>query len=250
MKQNHNKRPIRRRRLLGLLGVFVVLLGVNCRTPSSTSTSPGGEKSVRPGINDAYKDTDVAKWIERFEREDREVFVQRRAIADALDLRPGMVVADVGAGTGFFCEIFAERIGPRGIVQAVDIKPEFLTHIKKRAKLLGLENIRTVLSREDSVELPADSIDLAFLCDTYHHFEYPKSSLASIWRALKPGGRLVVIDFKKIPGESRKWVLDHVRAGEEAVAKEISSAGFVLRSDWPEKTILDENYMLLFVKTP
>jgi ubiquinone/menaquinone biosynthesis C-methylase UbiE len=250
MKQNHNKRPIRRRSSFELLGIFAALLSVNCHSPSSTPTSPSGEKSVRPGINDAYKDTDVARWIERFEREDREVFIQRRAISDALDLRPGMIVADIGAGTGFFSEIFAERIGPSGIVQAVDIKPEFLTHIKKRAKLLGFQNIRTVLSREDSIELPADSVDLAFLCDTYHHFEYPKSSLASIWRALRPGGRLVVIDFKKIPGESREWVLDHVRAGEEAVAKEIGSAGFVLRSDWPEKAILDENYMLLFVKTP
>ncbi|HEY3246619.1 MAG TPA: class I SAM-dependent methyltransferase [Phycisphaerae bacterium] len=159
-----------------------------------------------------------------------------------------MVVADVGAGTGLFTEPLARAVGPKGKVIAVDIVPLFLEHIRQRAAEAGLSNVSTVLCKEDSVEVPADSIDLAFVCDTYHHFEYPKSTLRSIHTALRAGGQLIIVDFKRIPGVSRAWVLEHVRAGQDEVTAEIRAAGFELVSQGSEAPYLDENYLLRFRK--
>ncbi len=98
---------------------------------------------------------------------------------------------------------------------------------------------------EDSVALPAASVDLAFVCDTYHHFEYPQSTLESLYAAIRPGGSLVILDFERIPGKSRPWVLEHVRAGKEVFRREIESAGFRFER---EVTVegLKENYVIRF----
>jgi predicted methyltransferase len=97
-----------------------------------------------------------------------------------------------------------------------------------RAEEQGIVNIIGIVNYQKSVRLPANSVDLVFISDTYHHFEYPITTLESIREALRPGGELVVIDFKRIPGFSGAWVMSHVRAGEEEVTTEIQSAGFEL----------------------
>ena len=203
------------------------------------------EKSVRPGVNDEYGKTETSVWVERFEAESREVFAHRERIADLVEVRPGEAVADIGAGTGVYTELFAGRVGAGGRVYAVDIVQGFLDLISKRVKERGLDHVETVLCREDSVELPAGSIDVAFVCDTYHHFEYPRSTLRSIHRALRRGGRLIIVDFIRVDGQSRQWVLDHVRAGMETVIREIGDAGFEL-VDTPATDYLKENYVLRF----
>lgn len=201
---------------------------------------------MRPGINEGYfKEPQVEGWIKRFEAEDREIYAKRREIAAMVGVMPGMVVADVGAGTGIFTLLFAEAAGPRGRVYAVDIMPGFLEHIRKQADAAGLANVKTVLAREDSVELPRSSVDLAFVCDTYHHFEYPQSTLASIRRALRPAGQMVVVDFIREEGTSRRWIFDHVRAGKEAVIAEVREAGFELVEEVRSRH-LRENYFLRF----
>ncbi len=88
-------------------------------------------------------------------------------------------------------------------------------------------------------------MDLAFVCDTYHHFEYPRRMLGSIRRALRPGGALVIIDYRRVPGRSSPWVMGHVRAGKETVISEVQAAGFRLVS---EQQFLQENYFLTFRK--
>jgi SAM-dependent methyltransferase len=117
--------------------------------------------------------------------------------------------------------------------------------IASRCAEAGIANVATVLCTERSVALPPGSIDLAFLCDVYHHFEYPMESLASIHRALRPRGELFLIDFKRIPGVSSDWILDHVRAGQEEVTAEIESAGF---RQAEELDFLEDNYLLRFRK--
>jgi predicted methyltransferase len=102
-----------------------------------------------------------------------------------------------------------------------------------------------VVCTADSVKLPPASIDVAFVCDTYHHFEFPFRTLASIYEALRPGGQLIVIDFHRIEGKSREWVLNHVRAGQDVVTKEIQASGFKLLG---EEKLLSENYFLRFEK--
>lgn len=226
-----------------LLPLILALVAFAQDAPST------GEKSVKPGINAKYLDPDlkVDDWLKRFEVESREVFHNRDEIVKACEIQPGMTVADIGAGTGLFTRLFSKEVGDQGWVYAVDINARFLEHIQARAAQEKQSNITSVLCPEDSVSLPANSIDLAFICDVYHHFEYPMTTLATLHRAMKPGGRVIVIDFKRIEGESSDWVLGHVRAGEEVFRKEIEDAGFKLDAKL-EVPGLEENYCLRFVK--
>jgi len=186
---------------------------------------------------------DVEQWLKRFERPDREVYHQRERIVSAMHLHPGMRVADIGAGTGFFTLLFARAVGPRGRVYAVDISPGFLDYIQQRARKAGLTNIVTVRGSDRSVNLPKGSVDVAFICDTYHHFEQPQAMLTSIAQALKPGGALFLIEFHRIPGKSSQWILNHVRAGEEVFTREIEAAGFRKVESYD---LLKANYMIRF----
>jgi SAM-dependent methyltransferase len=206
---------------------------------------PAQEKSVRPGINKAFENPDVKGFVGKFEVESREIYARRKEIVAACKLKPGMRVADIGAGTGLFTRLFAREVGPGGKVFAVDIAPQFIAHIEKTCREAGLKNVVGVVCTPDSAKLPANSIDLAFICDTYHHFEYPAKTLRSIHRALRPGGHLVLIDFHRIEGKSSEWVLGHVRAGQEVFTREIVAAGFKVVE---ERDILKENYFVRFVK--
>ena len=203
------------------------------------------EKSVNPGINDSYKEPDPGEFRKRFETESREVFANREKIVAAAKVKPGMAVADVGAGTGLFTRLFAKAVGPKGKVYAVDIAKNFLQHIEKTAKDKGIENVATVLATGESSNLRPESVDLVFISDTYHHFEFPQKTMTSIHRALRPGGRVIVVDFHRIEGVSSEWVLNHVRAGQEVFRREIEAAGFRLVE---EPKFLKENYYMVFEK--
>jgi len=207
------------------------------------------EPGARPGLNDAFKDPDldVDAFVARFEVESREIYAARRELVAALRLEPGMRVADVGAGTGLFTFPCAEAVGAGGWVFAVDIAPRFIQHILTLAGERRVENVTGVLCPETSVSLPPASVDLAYVCDTYHHFEFPGPTASSLLRALVPGGRLVVVDFERIPGVSREWTLEHVRAGKETVRAEIEAAGFAFVREL-EVPGLTENYVLEFQK--
>ena len=206
-----------------------------------------GEQSVKPGINDSWKSDNIRPLIQRLEAESREIFIESDTIAAAVGLLPGMEVADVGAGSGFMAQIFAKIVGEEGRVYAVDINQTLMERLATAAEVEGVPNLETVVCGEKSVDLPPGSVDLVFVCDTYHHFEYPRNTLHSIHQALRPGGQLVVVEFHRIPGTSRDWVLDHVRAGEDVFTAEIVGAGFDLinRHYLPQ---LEENYMLRFRK--
>lgn len=205
------------------------------------------EKSVRPGVNDAFRDPDVKEFVGRFEVESREVFARRQEIVAACRVQPGQTVADIGAGTGLFTRLFADAVGAEGRVIAVDISRKFLDHIEQASREAGRRNVETFLCQPDSVELPAESIDVAFVCDTYHHFEFPLKTMASIQRALKPGGRVMLIDFRRVPGASTEWVLSHVRAGQEVFESEVVQAGFRKTGEPPG--LLKENYLVEFTKS-
>ena len=220
-----------------LVSVMVVLA---CLT-----TIQAQESSVRPGINRHYEKPRFEQWVGTFEQPGREIYDRRQAIVQAVGLRPGMVVADVGAGTGLFTLLFAPLVEPGGRVIAVDISEVFVSNISRRASAAGARNVQAVRNVATDVSLPPASIDLAFVCDTYHHFEYPQKMLASIHRALRPGGSMVVIDFRRIPGFSSPWVMQHVRAGRQTVVGEIQAAGFQLTG---EEDILRGNYFLRFAK--
>lgn len=220
--------------------------GTACRGAAPAEAAPP-EQSVAPGINDVFlaDDLDVEAFIDRFEGESREVAREHRAIVGVLDLGPGKVVADVGAGTGLFLDALAEAVGPTGRVFEVDISPGFVEHLRERIAGEGLGQASAVLTDPHTLDLPRDSVDVVFVCDTYHHFEYPATNLASIRRALRPGGLLVIVDFERIPGTSREWILNHVRADKQTVRAEVEAAGFVFE-DEPRLDGLEENYVLRF----
>lgn len=205
------------------------------------------EQSVRPGINDPFRKPDLKKFLATFEGESREIFAKRDQVVAACKLMPDQVAADIGAGTGLFTRLLAREVGSKGKIFAVDITPEFLDHVDQSCREAGLGNVVPVLCKPDSVELPAASIDVAFICDTYHHFEFPYRTMATIHRALKPGGRMIVIDFRRIEGQSSEWVLNHVRAGQEVVEQEITKCGFIKKAENSE--LLKENYFVEFEKT-
>lgn len=207
------------------------------------------ETSVKPGVNDTFIDPelDVDSFVQRFEIESREVYLTREVILAACEIEAGDTVADVGAGTGLFSRMFSKAVGTAGWVYSVDIAPRFLEHINREAAKNKIDNITAVLCSENSVNLPPNSVDVFYICDTYHHFEYPMSTLASIKRALKPDGHMIVIDFERIEGKSRDWTMGHVRAGKEVFRAEIQDAGFKLAA---EKQIpgFEENYFMKFTK--
>jgi len=206
-------------------------------------------ENVNPGINESYlaPEIDVDRYVDTFEGESREVYAARHDVVDALDLDDGDRVADIGPGTGFYTRLFAREVGDTGTVYAVDIAPDFLKHINASAEKAGLGNIVAVLGRRKRLTLPEDSIDLAFTSNVYHHFEYPAPMLESIYNALTPGGEFVVIDFKKVPGESPAFVMNHVRADKETVIDEARNAGFVLAEE-VSLPGLQDNYFLRFRK--
>jgi predicted methyltransferase len=226
-----------------------VILAVALPAPAYPPAAPAAREvaAVSPRLNSPFVGTDSSRWQGIFERPGREVFDQRFRIVQATGIRSGMTVADVGAGTGLFTMLFARAVGPEGKVYAVDISKDFVADIERRAAAYHVANVAVVLSSPRDTLLPWDSIDLAFICDSYHHFEYPRAMLDSIARALKPDGELIVVDFRRIPGVSSPWVMQHVRAGEAEVTKEIKAAGFELVG---KERFLRVNYFLRFRKAP
>jgi predicted methyltransferase len=186
----------------------------------------------RSDPNDAYRDPRVAaeQWRQLFEGDDREIYRKRDLILTLAAPKPGMVVADVGAGTGLFTMMLSDAVGPAGRVYAEEVVEKFSAFIAARAAREKRTNVVSVVGTETGVGLPPGSIDLAFACDVYHHFDHPREMLASLRGALRPRGELFLVDFTREPGLSPPWLLDHVRAGEAEVSKEVEAAGFVLLS--------------------
>lgn len=207
---------------------------------------PAEERSVRPDINRHYENPNWQQWVATFETPGRELYDRRYDVVRASGVRPGMYVADIGAGTGLYTRLFASRVAPGGKVYAVDISEPFVRNILRTCREQGLTNVEGVVNTPHALLLPERSIDLAFVAATYHHFEYPQDMLASIHRSLNDDGRLVVIDFRRHPRISSRWVMGHVRSGRNAVIREIQAAGFRLVDDMP---LLRVNYFLVFAKT-
>jgi ubiquinone/menaquinone biosynthesis C-methylase UbiE/protein tyrosine phosphatase (PTP) superfamily phosphohydrolase (DUF442 family) len=206
-------------------------------------------QSAKPGINADFLDPNlnVNEFVKRFEMESREIFVAREKILAACQLKKGMIVADIGAGTGLFSRLFSVSVGDQGWVFAIDISPRLLEHVNKESTRFGLTNISAVLCTDKSAAIPPASVDAVFVCDTYHHFEFPPATLASILEGMKPGASLMIVDFERIPGLSREWILDHVRADKQTVRGEIEAAGFEFVEELAIAG-LQENYFLRFRK--
>ena len=185
--------------LLGALLLYTATLAL--AEAGKPSERYGRVPAGADGIGKRYMGRDIAAvmgwqgaaWLEREEREREE---RTDLLVAALQLKPGMVVADIGAGTGYLARRMAPAVTPGGTVLAVDVQPEMVALLQNTVKQTGLTQIQPLLGAEDDVRLPASSVDLAIMVDVYHELAFPYEVLGSIVRALKPGGQLVFVEYR------------------------------------------------------
>ena len=185
------------------------------------------------GINKWYMGRQIAQvmshygidWLEREEREQEEKTAQ---LLKNLAVQPGQVIADIGAGSGYHSSLLSKMVG-NGKVYAVDVEPEMIAFLNERIKREGKKNIIPVLSTEKTVSLPANSMDMMLLVDVYHEFSFPYEMALSMLEALKPGGKLVLVEFRaEDPNVPIKTI--HKMSQQQAV-KEFKAAGFTFEKN-------------------
>lgn len=184
-----------------------------------------------------------APWLERKTREQEE---RLSLLPKALKLQPGMAVADIGAGSGVITVILAEHVLPGGKVYAVDVQKEMLNLLDKKLKKQGVDNVVPVLGTQKSPGLKPESIDLAIMVDVYHEFEFPYEMMQEISKALKPKGRVALVEYRK---EDPTVPIKLVHKMTQAQAKkEVSRPELNLK--WKETIgILPRQHILVFEKT-
>jgi len=193
--------------------VAVLLLAACVSAGQSQSTHPVSGRRIASVMGH-----EGAAWLDRQEREQEEA--PTKAVA-ALKLKPGQVVADIGAGSGYYSMLLAPAVGATGKVYATDVQPEMLALIQKKMTANGVQNVETVLGTATDPKVPDGSLDLALMVDVYHELQQPQVFLRALKRTLKPDGRLVLIEFRKedprVPiREEHKMTVRQARAEVEA----------------------------------
>jgi ubiquinone/menaquinone biosynthesis C-methylase UbiE len=233
-----------RRSSLTTVGMLAsaLMLAIAPNTPAQQS-STAAEAGVHPVSGRRYAQVMSAAgaaWLDRPERIEEE---QPDKALDLLKIQPGAVVADVGAGSGYFTTRLARRVGPTGRVYAVDIQSEMLRLLGLRLKSDGLTNVTLLQGQTDNPALPASSLDLELLVDVYHEFSAPQTMLRHLREALKPDGRLVLLEYRK-EDPSIPIREDHKMSVAEAKL-ELEAEGFSLsRVD----ESLPRQHILIFTK--
>lgn len=241
-----------------LVLLFLIIFLVACDAPPPTNAQENDapwyetKQASRDGIGKVYMGREIshvmghlgAGWLERPEREREE---RTDLLFDNLDLEPDFVVADIGAGTGYFTFPVSARV-PQGKVLAVDIQPEMLAIIDSR-KQAGLQesrwqNIETVQGTEDNPNLPDNALDLIFMVDAYHEFAYPREMGEAMVLALKPGGRIALVEYRM---EDRSVPIKRLHKMSEAQArKEMDALGLT----WVQtKDVLPQQHLMFFEKS-
>jgi ubiquinone/menaquinone biosynthesis C-methylase UbiE len=160
-------------------------------------------------------------WLERPERESEE---RPQLMIDALQIKPGQSVADLGAGSGYYSFRVAPLVGEQGKVLAIDVEPRMLRIIGERAKRSGVENVTTVLGTPSDPNLEPNSVDLLFMVDVYHELEFPLEVMTKVREALKPGGRVALIEYR---AEDPAVMIKPVhKMTERQIVRELTAAGF------------------------
>ena len=208
----------------------------------------GLPSQVASDANSGYKTQQqresVAKGLADPARDEKQ---KPRELLKAMEVKQGMTIADVGTGVGYMLPFMSRWVGPTGHVIAEDIFDDFLDAAKLRAKNQKLENVTFVKGTETDPMLPEGGVDVVLVLDVYHHFDYPDKMLAAIYKALKPDGKLAVVEYyKRKEAMPNGRALTHIRLDMPDVIKEVESNHFHLLSE--REHIPDSQYMLILRK--
>jgi ubiquinone/menaquinone biosynthesis C-methylase UbiE len=245
-----------RMKFLFPLGICVCLLSSTSPLFADKETTPPPSQSRyefrqnhdSDGIGKFYQGREIAHvmghqgadWLERPEREQEE---KPSLAIDALELKPGEAVADIGAGTGYYTRRLAQKVGTNGVVYAVDIQPEMLDILTNKMASANIYNVKPVLGTITDPKLPAETLDLILMVDVYHEFDHPYEMTEAMVKALKPGGRLVFVEFR---GEDPKVPIKKLhKMTENQVRKEMA----LFPLEWAETSeVLPIQHIIVFKK--
>jgi ubiquinone/menaquinone biosynthesis C-methylase UbiE len=231
MRGRRARRPLL---LAALLGLLAGAAAWNAPATAQSTQSPHDATSHEP-----FKG--VEKWTRIFDDPKRDEWQKPQEVVLALGLKPGQVVADLGAGTGYFEKRLSKAVSPGGMVLAIDTEPEMVRHLGERALQEGTANVVPVLALPQEAFVPPGRADCVLVVDTYHHIDDRVRYFHRMKEVLAPGGRIVIIDFHKRPlpvGPPPEHKLPR-----EFVVDEMKQAGFGLAD---EKTFLPYHYFLIF----
>ncbi len=184
---------------------------------------------------------DSKAYIARLEDPMRGSYQKSAEVIKALAIKPGEVIADIGSGSGYFTLPLARAVGGKGRVYAVDVNPDMILHLNRRIRDLNLRNVVTVLCAPDDPLLADASVDRFFICDTWHHIPGHAKYLGLLKRMLKPGGQVIMVDFKKVKTPVGPPM--EMRIDRADLVREMEANGFQLAS---EHTFLEHQYFLVF----
>ena len=220
--------------------LFFLALGVgDCSPRAAEPAAPPPDRGRTPAETMSYLG---AEWLTRPERTEEE---QPDRMLDSLRLRRGMVVADIGAGVGYHALRISAKVGAEGRVHATDIQPEMLAMLRESAAKQGVDNVITALSGDTTTGLPKGAIDLALMVDVYHELSQPERFLDALKEALKPDGRLVLVEFR---GEDPDVpIKEEHKMTAAQVIRELDTAGFVLVE---RHEFLPWQHILIFARKP
>ncbi len=203
--------------------------------------APGQDTTPRDAHQMHQLHQDPKAYIAMLDDPKRDAYQKPHEVITALGLKKGEVIADLGAGSGYFTFPLARHVGDRGRVYAVDVSPDMILHLNRQIRDLKANNVVSILCPADDPLLPEAAIDRVFICDTWHHIAGHPQYLALLKKALKPGGQVVMIDFKKVQTPMGPPL--EMRIARDDLIREMETNGFRLSA---EHTFLEYQYFLVF----